>query len=88
MIRASRKVVDATPDLLVAAEADGQHVRIANRGSKVLILGPKGLTKENGYEMLTTENPIDIDLGPGDELWGVCKAAEETTAHILEAGST
>lgn len=87
MIRASRKTVDATADLLVAAEPDGQRIRIANRGSKVLILGASDVTKENGYEMLTTE-VIDMGLGPGDELWGVCKTGEETTAHILEAGSS
>lgn len=87
-VTATRVAVDATVDpvVVVTGRGGGRRVWIRNAGANEVYLGPADVTAASGFELAAaTSLPAPIDLGPDDDLYAICAAAETTTLHVLTA---
>lgn len=75
-IASNQVTVTTSPTPIITDDSDGQYVRIRNMSSsRSVFLGTSGVTISNGYE-LVKDSSIEMNLGPGEEIYGV--VAEET----------
>lgn len=93
---ATRATAGTTATLLVentkpsrsADESDwgALKARLQNlTGTASVFLGPAGVTTANGYEWTTAEGPLEVDLEPGEALYGIVAALAQTV-HVLGQG--
>lgn len=54
-------------------------------GTASVFLGPSGVTTANGFEWAVADGPLEIELEPGESLYGVV-AATQQTVHVLKQG--
>ena len=87
-VTATRVAVTATVGAVVAVtgRGSGRRVWIRNAGANEVYLGPANVTSATGFELAAGASlPHPLELGPDDDLFGICAAAETTTLHVLTA---
>lgn len=94
---ATRPAVDTTAGGTVIAaglstvegeQSDIRAVRFLLKnltGTASIFLGPSGVTTANGFEWKITDPPLEIELEPGESLYGIVAAAAQTV-HALRQG--
>jgi len=80
----SNDQVDVTSEVvkIVHDDTDGCQAVVVNIGKNSVYLGNESVTVNNGLE-LTKTSRIDLDLGPTEEIYGVCNSGESTTVAYL-----
>lgn len=48
-------------------------------------LGPAGVTTSNGFEWAVADGPVEVELEPGESLYGIV-AVTTQTVHALKQG--
>lgn len=59
------------------------QVTIRNKGSKACFLGGPDVTSSTGYELDTTDGPVQMSLGSSGSLYAICAGTDTTTLHVL-----
>ena len=54
-------------------------------GTASVYLGPSGVTTATGFEWAPADGPLTWELEPGESLYGIV-AATQQTVHVLKAG--
>jgi hypothetical protein len=87
-VASAQVTVGTTATLLnTTAEKDsvyGKEILVQNRGAADIFVGPAGVTVSTGFKIATTDVPLQLKLGPTEDLYGV--AAAPQTAHVLLTG--
>lgn len=92
-ITATRPVAGVAETLLCELSADaGPSDETTRRfllknatGTASVFLGPQGVTTATGFEWTTTAGPIEVEIEPGEKLYGIV-AATPQTLHVLGQG--
>lgn len=50
-----------------------------------VFLGPSGLTTANGFAWAVSDGPLEVELEPGEALYGIV-ATTAQTVHVLSQG--
>jgi len=53
--------------------------------SATVYLGPQGLTTGNGFAWAAADGPLEIELEPGEALYGIVSTTTQTV-HVLRQG--
>jgi len=92
----TQPVVDTTVGgVLVAQKSSGDPGEGDYRSRKFLLknntqtaavfLGPQGLTTANGFQWDPADGPLEVELEPGEALYGIV-AVTSQTVHALRQG--
>lgn len=92
-ITATRPVAGVAETLLCELSADAGPSDDTTRrfllrnatGTASVFLGPAGVTAANGFEWAVADGPIEVELEPGEKLYGIVAAAAQTL-HVLGQG--
>lgn len=84
MMGISSNQVEVTSSVtkVVHDDTDGCHAVVNNVGVKTVYLGDDTVTVNNGF-VLKKSTDFCIDLGPGEEIFGICATDETTTVSYL-----
>jgi hypothetical protein len=88
-IKSSQLAIDDSPSVLIAtgsSRPEKSYVVIDNKGTNPVYLGYVFVTSATGFAVAATDPPVTIILPQGENLYGICAAAETCTVHVLQTG--
>lgn len=75
-------IVGTSATAIISDDVDGQYVTIRNMSAnRSVFLGTSEVTTSNGYE-LVKDSSLELNLGPGEEIYGVVAQDTETVCWI------
>lgn len=78
--------VGDTATEIIPGESTGPCISVVNRSATAAFIGGADVTADTGFELKADEILMDVQLAPGEELWGICATGETTTVHFLVTG--
>jgi hypothetical protein len=64
-------------------DSDGAFINLRNHSAaKAVFIGDESVTISNGYKLNSTES-VALNVGPGEEVWGVMESEQTGTASYI-----
>ena len=84
-LTAKKVLIADTATLIHKAISNGCHIHIYSAsGGQDVTLGPITVTSTNGLIISSSKTTdVDIQLPPGDSLYGICASGQTHTLYVL-----